>query len=385
MFKLRKILIMLAAVLMLAGMVSPAIASETMSGQIVTVPAGALKGPLFVAGNNVVINADVDGDVFAAGENITVNGKINGDLLAAARTLSINSTVTGDIRCAAENIDFKGETAQSLTAFCSIFRGMGSSLVNRDAVIFAGNVDLSGKIGRDLLGSAGQVGINGSIEGDVRLWEVQRLSLNSTAVVGGSITYRSPEEAAVAPGAKVAGTKNWEPIAETTPAERPKEGINWFGQVAGFAAGVLLWGLLTLMFPKMWVRLSQAVEKDPWPVLGWGLLALLLTPLAIILLLVTVIGIPISLLLLMAYVTLLLASKVIVGDALGRFLAERFGWVGRVPAILPFMIGFLALKLLVNIPVAGFLLSLVVMCTALGVVIICIHQWRKAPAPEPPV
>jgi cytoskeletal protein CcmA (bactofilin family) len=381
--KLKKAVLLLAVFLILIGMVSPAAASEAVSGEVVTVPAGSLKGPLFAAGNNVVINADVDGDVFAAGETVTVNGSITGDLLVAGRTLNINSAVTGDIRCAGSDINFKGQAGQSLTGMGSIFRGMESSRVNRDAVLLGANVESAGTVGGDLLGSAKNMSVSGTVGGDVKLWQVQELKLTPTAVVGGSLTYRSPTEAVVDPGAKINGAKQWEPVAEP-PAEKRQEGFNWGGLIWGFAAGVLLWGVLALLFPRMWVRLSQVIESEPWPVLGWGLLVLLLTPLAIILFLITVIGIPISLLLLMIYLALLLASKVIVGDALGRLLSQRFGWFGKVPAILPFMIGFLVLKLLANIPVAGFLVSLVVMCIALGAVVVSIYRWRKPPAAIPP-
>jgi len=329
----------------------------------------------------ILINLSVnivgaEGDVFAAGQDITINGSINGDLLAAARTIRINGSINGNARCAASDLDFKGELRQSLTAVASEVRLLDGSVIDRDATVVAGSATFSGAVGRQLLGSGGTYRINGPVGGNVRFWSVKDLRVGPAAAITGNLTYGSPNEADISNGAKIAGEIKWEQI-EQPEKKAPPVGINWVDQLVWFIAGVLAWGVLALIFPRIWGKLSQNILQSPWAALGWGALTLLVAPLASLVLLITVIGIPLSLTLIMVYATLLYAGKIIIGDAIGRYLAKRFGWEARVHSIWPFMIGFAALILLGKIPVVGFFVSLVVAAMALGTVILAIYRWRQ--------
>ncbi|MDF9409622.1 polymer-forming cytoskeletal protein [Pelotomaculum isophthalicicum JI] len=377
MFKRKKWLVPALVLLVLLSLTAPALAVEIRNGDNVTIPAGALKGPLFVAGNEIVIDADVDGDVFAAGQTVIINGNVNGDLLAAARTIRINGEVGGDARCAAQDIDLKGELGQSLTAAASEVRQLDGSRVNRDALIFANQITVSGTVGRQYLGAGGTVRLNGAIGNDVNLWRVEDLRLGPAAVVGGNLYYGAPHEATVASGAQIAGTTKWEYLEPKTPTQRQHRGFNWLGALAWFAAGVLFWGVLTLISPGIWNLLSQNMRQSPGHSFGWGLLLLLITPLVILLLLITVIAIPLSLILMAAYLILLYAAKIIVGDFIGRLLAARFGWAGRVNSILPFLLGFALLLLLTSIPIVGLLMSIATVCLAMGAAFLAIYHWRQ--------
>lgn len=385
MFKRKRRLAPVLVVLVLLLWAAPAGAMEVRKGDYVLVPAGAVQGPLFVAGSEVVIDADVDGDVFAAGQTITINGTVNGDVLAAARTIRINGNVNGSARCAAQNIDLKGELGQNLTAAASELRQLEGSRVNRDAEVFANQITMSGEVGRQYLGAGGTIRINGLVGSDVHLWNVEELRLGPTSVIGGNIYYGSPREATVASGAQITGTTKWEFLKPRTEAQQyPVRGFNWLGALVWFAAGILVWGVLTLFFPGVWRHLSQTISQSPGQSFGWGLVLLLLTPLAVLLLLITVIGIPLSLTLLTTYTLLLYAAKIIVGDAVGRLLAVRFSWEGRVNAILPFLLGFMLLLLLTSIPVIGLIIRIAIVCLALGAVFLAIYRWRQqgSVAPE---
>lgn len=376
--RLWPLLLALLAALLFAA---PAGAEFSVSGDWVTIPEGQVRGPLFAAGNNVVINADVDGDVFAAGQTVTINGKVIGDVLAAGQTVRVNGSVTGDVRCAGSDVDVNGEVTGSLSVAAANFRLADGARVGRDVLLLSGNSGLMGTVDRQVVGAGGSVRLHGPVGGDVRLWDVEELKVGPQATIGGKLTYGSPKQAEIAPGAKVAGDVKWERLTPEKPA-RPAA-IDWLGQLIWFAAGVLVWGVLALIFPQLWGHLTETVRQSPWPALGWGLLLLLVTPLAALVFLVTVIGIPLFLTLIMAYVLLLWAAKVIVGDAVGRLLARRFGWDGRVHTILPFLVGFAALILLTKIPVVGGFINVVIACFAFGTVALALYRWRRPTQPAP--
>lgn len=375
--------LLVAAALVVLGVCSPAGAVKSVGGDQVTLPGGEINGPLFAAGNGVVVDADVDGDVFIAGQSVTINGTVRGDLLGAAQTVRVNGKVTGDARCAANEIQLYGEIGQSLSAFGAVVRLAEGARVGRDVLVFAGDGSLAGAVGRQVLGSGGTLRLNGPVGGDVHLWGVDALALGPAAAVGGNLTYSSPKEARIAPGARVSGTTDWERLERKEKYQHPK-GINWVAQFIWFAAGIAVWGLITLMFPRLWPHLGEIVGRSTWVALGLGLLLLLVTPPAIVLLLITVVGIPVSLILLAVYLALLYAAKIIAADALSRFLMRRLAWENRVHAILPFAAVFAGLVLLTKIPVIGILVNLTAACLAIGTVALAFYRWRqRVPISDP--
>ncbi|MEW6727585.1 MAG: polymer-forming cytoskeletal protein [Bacillota bacterium] len=371
----RSLAVIFLVALMVLSLGASAGAVELASGDMVVVPQGQIQGPLFVAGNNIVINADVDGDVFAAAQTITVNGKVGGDVMAAAQTIRLNGEITGDARCAAAEVSVNGTVGQNLTAAAAKVLLDQRAAVGRDALVLAGETRTLGSVGRQVLGSAGLVELNGKVGGDVRLWDVEQLKVGPRAEISGNLSYGSPQRAEIASGAKIAGQTKWEQIAPHE--DKTESAINWVGMLISFTGGVIAWGILALLFPQLWGSLGRVVRQSPWAALGWGLLLLLVTPLAALLLLLTVVGIPLSLALVAVYIALLWGAKIIVGDVLGRVLARRFGWEGRVHAILPFLIGLAAVVLSTNIPIVGGFITLVVACLAIGTVVLAVYRWRQ--------
>ncbi|MHB8156948.1 MAG: bactofilin family protein [Desulfocucumaceae bacterium] len=375
----QKIIILLALVVAVFCIALPALAMEVQSGDFVTVPEGKIKGPLFTAGNDVIVNADVDGDVFAAGENVTINGKVNGDLLAAGNHIRINGSISGDARVAGADVEIKGEIGQSLTAAARELRQSEGSRVNRDTLFMVRNAVLSGVAGRQLMGSGESVFLNGPVADSVKLWSVGSLNIGPAAKLSGDLAYGSRNAATLSPQAKIEGATTWNQIIhEARPQHRAE--YSWISQLIWLIAGILVWGVFFLIFPRVWSNLSETIIQKPWAALGWGFLLMLTAPLAILLLLVTVVGIPLSLSLATVYAALLYAGKIIIGETAGRYLSRRLGWESKVHQILPFMIGFLGLILLTNIPVVGFIINIIVSATAIGAVSLALYNYRRRPA-----
>jgi cytoskeletal protein CcmA (bactofilin family) len=372
---------LLAALLAVLFLAAPAGAMEFYSGGNVNLPEGKIEGPVFVAGDNVVINGEIDGDVFASGQTVTFNGKINGDLLAAGNTVRINGQVDGDARVVGYNITLAGEINGSFTAAAAELHLLKESRVNRDMQAAVKNLSMAGLVGRHFLGAGESISLDGPLGGNAVIQSVNNLTVGPGGSIAGQLSYKSGNQANIAPEAKIGGITNWTRLEAKEPQHR--RGVNWLSQLAWFASGVLVWGVFTLIFPMMWKTLSKTIAGSPWAGLGWGVLALLATPLAILLLLITVVGIPISLTLAVVYAMLLYAGKLIVADAAGRYLSGRFGWEKRVPAIVPFMVGLAGLVLLTNIPIAGTVINIAVTALAMGAVALALYNWRKRPPAAP--
>ena len=354
----------------------PAWAVEMQSGDTVTVPQGKLTGPLFVSGNYVVINADVTGDVFVAGQSVVLNGKVDGDLIGVAQTVRINGSVNGSLRTAANQVEINGQVVRSVTALGSSVTISSGGLVNQDALLLGDNLRVAGAVQGQVLGCGNEIRLEGPVGGDVRFWGVKNLSLGPAAIIGGALTYTSDSPADISPQAKVNNVSRLQPPPQVDKNPR-EEGFSWVVELTCFLAGLLLWAVIYLLFPRLLPDMGGVVESSPGPALGWGFLSMLVAPLAGLLLLVTVIGIPLSIILFVVYILIMVSAKITVGDVLGRFLSRRFNWEGRVPLTLSFISAFLVLILLSKIPVVGFFISLIVSSLAFGMVVLYYFQRRK--------
>ncbi|MEN6389938.1 MAG: hypothetical protein ABFD04_05935 [Syntrophomonas sp.] len=380
----RKIGLGLVLTLLLAVLIAlPVWAVEIKSGDTLTIAEGNLVGPLFLSGNYVTVNADVDGDVFVAGQSVTINGKVNGDVIAAAQSITVKGVVNGDVRGAANQIDIQGQVMGSVTAAANNIEVREQAVVSRDVLGFGNSIGTAGRIDGQLMGSAAEMRINGTVNGTVTIWNVQTLSVGPAAVVKGLINYGSPNQANISPQSQINGT-SWQQTVANVP-EKKTTGFSWLDALGWIAAGLLLWAICYWVSPRLLPNMGETVLSAPGSTLGWGFLALLLTPLAGLLLTVTIIGIPLAIIMFFLYVFILFASKILAGDVIGRYLAKYFGWENHMPFFFSFMIAFLALIILSKVPVVGFLVSLAASCLALGMVVMHFYNWRsKKPDPAGP-
>ncbi len=373
-------MILLTSMLVLAWTLAAA-AVETRTGDMVNVPAGSLSGPLFISGNNLTVNANVEGDVFAAGSSITINGSVNGDVIAAANTISINGPVSGDIRIAGNTIDIGSTVGGSITAAANTISLREPANVYRDVMLFGNTVTMRGTIKGQAMGSGNQIFLQGPINGNVQIWDVQNLNIGPTAVVNGSLTYRSANAAQIDPAAKISSINQLPPVARPERnVDIPQgiaHGIAWTAVIISIIAGFIIWGAFYLIFPRLLPRASQANYGPFLPKLGWGFLTLLVVPLAVFVLLITVVGIPLAFILLFMYILVLCLAKVLVSDYIVRLLAERNNWEGKGTIIGAFVITLLILAVAAKIPMVGFFISLIIASIALGLVITAIARWRQ--------
>lgn len=372
----KRCLLLLTAILLILLIAAPSSAVQIKSGDMVSVPGGAAKGPLFVSGNSLIVNADVDGDVFAAGQTVVINGNVDGDVIAAANSVRVNGNVRGDIRVAASSIEVGGQINGSITGAGSNISLKEGAIVKKDVLLFGDSIELFSPIEGQAMGSAKQMHINAPIKGDVQIWDVQNLLIGPSTVLEGQLSYRSDKPAQIAPEAEIGKVIH---LAPRSKLENINGGFSWFTAILWLSAGVLLWGVAYLLFPAWLPRMGSLAANEPGAALGWGFLMLLLTPFAIFILMITVVGIPVALLLLLFYIIVLSASKLIVGDFLARCLSHYLKWDGKMPFIIPFLIAFVTLILVSKVKILGFIVSLGTASFALGMIVLYFYRWRTQP------
>ena len=358
----------LALVAVLAFGVSPheAKAAEVRTGDEVTIGTSErIEGDLYIFADTIRVNGVVTGDLIAAGRVIRVTGQVGGANLAA-EDVEVSGQVDRSLRVAGADIDVEGTVGGDVLAASGKLRLFPNATVGEDMLIGGGEVTVDGAVGGDIRGSADELTVSNTVGGRLDV-EVETLTLTGTARVAGDVRYSADEDAEVAQGAQVGG--------ETVRRAQNEEGLGsgdyrvglW--ELGRLLAGLITGLLLVLFIPRAMARVAdQARINVIWTALV-GLLWLVLAPVAMVILLVTVLGIPFALVLLGMYLIVLYLSQVFVGMAIGRAILPK-GWDrdGRGYNLLAMAIGVTLLGVLRGIPapVVGLVVGAITAVIGLG-------------------
>jgi cytoskeletal protein CcmA (bactofilin family) len=367
------------SLLVCAGLLTfaaPAPAMDLRAGPAARVPAQeTVADDLYMAGPFVSVDGQVRGDVAAAGGTVSVRGQTSGDLLLAGGTVEAGGPVGASIRAVGGTVVVRGAVAADVVAAGGRVSIDQASRIGRDAALAGGSVWLLGAVGRDARIAGGSVEIGGTVGGNL-LIRASEIRLLPTAVVRGNLIYSSELPIQIADGARVAGTVTREAYpVRPMPSRQAMRGFRIFFGIADFFWMLIITLVLVAVAPHGLQVTADAARTRLGASLGWGLLLLFVVPLVIVALLVTVLGIPVGALLLVAHVLALFASHAAAGLAVGQTVAPRLQSPYAEASI---GIGIIAIA--TNLPYIGWLLRLLVVAVGFGALISVLWQ-RRTPAP----
>ena len=150
-------------------------------------------------------------------------------------------------------------------------------------------------------------------------------------------------------------------------------------------AGVLLVHFL----PGFAAGTAAQVRERPLASLGIGILALFVVPFAALIVALTVIGLPLSLLAGLSYLVALYLGQLLLGLALGGLLVELLRRGGMAPRLAPewlVVLGLVMLYVLTHLPWIGGLATFLALCLGLGALLrqlAAMHQRQSVALPPP--
>jgi cytoskeletal protein CcmA (bactofilin family) len=325
-----------------------------------------VREDLYAAGGEVAIRGEVRGDLVAAGGRVLVEQPIKGDVAAAGGEVTIRAAVADDVRAVGGSVTIDGPVAGDVMAAGGrIVLPAGANIQGR-AGLAGSAIELGGHVGRSVRAAGKRIRISGQIDGDVDL-AAGSVEVLATARIAGTLTYRSGRPARIEPGAQVTGGVVHRPFTAGEQASRFVRLLLWGLALSLLLAFVLIGIVLLALFPEGTRVAARRIATDPGPSFALGLLMLLGGPVAILLLMVTVVGIPLGLGLAALYVIWLLAGFLIgvlfLGDlgvrALGR--APSRGW-----RLLGLLIALAVMGVLQAIPFVGGLALLAALVFGVG-------------------
>lgn len=349
--------------------------TQFRSGDSATVTSGeTVDSTLWVGAKSVDIAGTVNGDVFCGAQTVNISGTVKGDVICGAQTINISGDVEGSVRLGAQTVNLTGTIGRNATVGAQTINSDSKSRIGGDASFGASDVSLNGSIGRDLAVGGSNVSIAGTVERNIKSG-VNKLSLTNGAKVGGGIEYTSNNKINMSGSASVAGQ-----VTQHLPQKKDKAFPNAFffqGAMALLAAFLLLVTalLVTALVPRFVHSVSEQGMKRPWWVLLTGFVASIVAPILFVLLLMTVVGIPLAVLLLLSWLLVAFSSGLFTAYYVGRKI-----WRSQTNALMRVLAGSLILLILFMIPFLGFFVMLFTYW--LGVGMILLELKNRYPRPK---
>lgn len=326
----------------------------------------------FSAGDTVILAGTVDGDAYLAGGNIDVTGTVNGDVLAAGGNVNISGKVNGNVRVAGGNLNISGTVGKNITTAGGTIIISDQAKLGGSGVLMGGNISLLSPISKGLTIGGGQVNIANQVGGDINAG-VGKLTLSPLAKVNGNLIYWSEDVADISSQASVSGqiTQNIPPktshqYKETS--QKSSAGGAIFFKIFSFITALVMGLLLLWLVPSFVESTTLTIYKSPLLSFGIGFLAVALTPFIVILLLITLVGIPFIFVWLFVLVFSLWMAKVFISVAVGLWIVRVFRQ--KTSIYLAFSSGLVIYYLLSMIPVIGWIVGFISGMIGLGALMI---------------
>jgi cytoskeletal protein CcmA (bactofilin family) len=257
-----------------------------------------------------------------------------------------------------------------------------SAPVNGSAHVAGGKVTVKGEIKRDLRAAAGRVVIDGPVGGDVSV-AAGTLTLGPNARLAGDLKFRG-------------GTLERDPAAQVQGTIDHVQGHRKSREFDPFRAYTRDWiwtlGLMVLAaiiagaLPGPVKKMATELVAHPWAAPLIGFIALTCIPIAAIVIMITIIGIPLGLLALMAYAALLLIGYVSISVVVGGLLLDHYKAAVASEAawrILAAVLTVLALGVVSRLPFIGGWIAFAALIAGVGMVMATAFR-RENKAEVPP-
>lgn len=350
---------------------------------------------LYITGGTLTINAPVYGDLVVAGGTITINDSITGDLAITGGNISINGYVGDDIRCAGGEIRLKGNVGGDFVIAGGKIYIDNSAVINGDVMAGAGNLlmngtvngnlkagigelDMNGSVGKNMDCRGEKIRINGSVSGK-SIIAAQELNIGTTASFNSDVRYWADDKN-VDFGQSV---KNGKAVYDSSLV---MEREHWY--LLGFSAFMFAFWYLAVAF--IFIVLIQYLFRTTMKTaaykafdstgrsLGYGVLFFIAVPIAIVILTITIVGIPVALILLLAYIILALLTTIISSVVVANWFSNRNqrNWSNGKMSFIA-LLAFIVLKIVSAIPFMGWLLMFVIAAIAFGSIILSMNRKRN--------
>lgn len=338
---------------------------------LVAIPVHAKDMDNFLADNNLIVDSEIGKTSFVAGNSVKFSSTVDGASFVAGNIVSINST-QDYLFAAGNNVTLNDVTAKDAFVAGNFITVEASSI--RDLYVAGTNMTVNSDVSRNLYAIGTNVIINSRVEGDVYV-AASSLSIGKDAVINGTLIYPDDIELDVKESATINDTETYKGDVKS-PEVNVDIKVNPFAIILGKLLGALYRFVAMFIIAVILLALNKGAfetikkEKQEFgsialtALLGFAFLVLL--PIAAIMVMITVIGLPLGIIALIIYGILIYLSIIptayYFGNLVfGKSIKNRF---------LLMLVSLVILYVIRLIPFLGGLISFISLIFGLGMYIV---------------
>ena len=373
-------------ILLISSAVAPAIQIVNTDGFILN-PGQTITNECWVTAKAVEVNGTLEDDFLAVClggpilfGNAWLRGAFHNDVWALGNSVEFTGTATEHARFfATSEIILGGKVGISAVAIGKAVTLTTNSVIDGDTLLVGQSVVVAGDIRGNLRVLAGTATLSGHIDGDVRVTADDIVVMPGTKI-GGDLVYTSPKDLFLDPGKLELDGQLIRKELEAIQVKAPPSPLSDIivSQAYFYLCALVAAIPFVAIFPRFTGQAVRWVRQSAWKCALVGFIAFCLIPMTSVFVFFTIIGIPLSLLLLLAYAIMIYLSKIIVALGIGGIALRRHGPQPFSRVFTTLSLGLIALYVMTTLPWIGTIIAFAVLLTGLGSMVFAIFSSRVA-------
>jgi len=286
----------------------------------------AIKENLYLAGVRINASNNSPADLIALSSDVTLSGTVSEDASVLGRDIKITGETVGDLRVVGNNIFISG-TVKGNTVIIGVNVYIDKTAdLQGDVFIVGGKTNIDAPIATYSKIVSGLVTINSKISGRSDI-TTQEIILGDSADITGTLNYFSPERFEKTDNSKVSGKISFNQINSIRDSNIFKKVVLSFinfWMLLQFVTTLILSALLVFVFRVSSQKINNYALNNFGISILIGIFSLLVIPVVSVILFVSLIGLPLSVLLGLITTIILTLSWSMAGIVLGTLIKKVF-------------------------------------------------------------
>lgn len=358
-YRVRFIIIITIVFLLISGVT--ALAYKNDDKNVINKDIKIMKD-IFIIREYLKNKGEVVGDIVALVSYFNNEGTVNGDILSGSFTSDIEGIVKGDVRALSWVLNIDGEIRRNITAFTKQLNINENAIVYGSITTYSKTLNIYGEIDSDIRGVVDTIYIDGKIRGDIDI-VANEIIFGENANVLGNFTYRSDNEIKI-PKKNIKGDTRFIKGKSSYTEYLIHKNIDIFILVKDIIFGVCLCiiaFILCKLIPNEINDLTLNIHEKKHYTFLYGLGISIVSFFIMLALLITIIGIPISIILIALFSILAYLVKIPVGTFIGNYF---FKYSENIA--LKTVFGLIIILLLSLMPYIGKVINIIVIIIGFG-------------------
>ncbi len=327
-----------------------------------------INNDVYIISQDLIVDGSISGDLVVISNNITINGEIAGDLIAISNNIEVNGIINGNIRAISENLIINGIVKKNISTISVNLDTNSSSFIGWSVLSLSDKISLNGQINGNVNLFSNNLDINSIIEKNLNINILNKegyLTLGNKAIINGQLFYKNFSENIINIDGQIIGQTN---------SELKKSNdffiLPWLiKRLFLIFSAILLALLLTTLIKNLDEKIEIKDTKHFLNLLLRGSVLFFVAPILSLLLLFSIIGIPLSLIILTIYIILIYLAKIISAFFLGNIILKKLFKIKNFKKIWSGVVGIVLLWFSFSIPYFGKSISIITIVIGLGLII----------------